>query len=161
MSSCFCEFYISGNSFIVILHFNTIVESALHVYMIHQTHFCDNIVYWLDLCKENVPFQFYTSSTQKAKLHEHHISLSLLVQPHFALAQWTAMESSSMTLAATLTGNPHPYWRSSEQALLTSDKSVQYGTHWLVLAFHSQPQSPGFGICGILDRDCFQTNPAV
>lgn len=29
------KFYISGNSFMVILYFNMIVELALHVHMIH------------------------------------------------------------------------------------------------------------------------------
>jgi len=113
----FVTFYISGNSFIVILHFNTIVESALHVYMIHQTYFCDNIVYWLDLCKENVPFQLYTSSTQKSKdAWTSHFTFIASAAP-FTFAQWTAMESSSMTLAATLTGNHTPALEEQQASL--------------------------------------------
>ena len=40
-------------------------------------------------------------------------------------------------------------------------RSVQTGTHWLVLVFHSQPQSLGFGMVGILESDCFQIKAAA
>ena len=40
-------------------------------------------------------------------------------------------------------------------------RSVQTGTHWLVLVFHSQPQSLGFGMLGILESDCFQIKAAA
>ena len=60
----------------------------------------------------------YIIITKKAKLHEHHISLSLLVQPApFSLAQWTAMESSSMTLAVILTGNHTPALEEQQASL--------------------------------------------
>jgi len=97
---------------------------------------------------------------KKAKLHEHQISLSLLVQP----LRTCTMDCNVVQLDDTCSypyRQPHTHTGGAEQALLTSDKSIQYGTHWLVLAFHSQPQSHGFGMSGILERDGFQTNPAV
>ena len=103
----------------------------------------------------------YIIKTKKAKLHELHISLSLLVQPALHLHNGLQWSPARWHLQLPLQATTQPHWRSSEQALLTSDKSIQYGTHWLVLAFHSQPQSLGFGISRILERDCFQTNPAV
>jgi len=64
--------------------------------------------YWLDLCKENVPFQLYTSSKQKSKVAwTSHFTFIISAVP-FALAQWSAMESSLMTHAVTLTDNHTP-----------------------------------------------------
>ena len=57
-------------------------------------------------------------------------------------------------LQLPLQATTQPQWRSSEHAWLTSARYV----HWLVLVFHSQPQSLGFGI---LESDCFQIKAAT
>ena len=79
--------------------------------------------------------------------------------PHCTAQCGTAKPSPHLQLP--LKATTQPQWRISEHALLTSSRSVQYGTHTLVLAFHSQPHSLGSGIWGILERDCFQTKAAV
>ena len=64
-------------------------------------------------------------------------------------------------LQLPLPATTQPQWRSSEHAWLTSARYIQNGTHWLVLVFHSQPQSLGFGILGILESDYFQIKAAA
>jgi len=114
----FVTFYISGNSFLVILHFNTIVESALHVYMIHQTHIFVTTSYtgWI-YAKKTCRFSCIHHQHKKSKdAWTSHFTFIVGAAP-FAFAQWTAMESSSMTLAATLTGNHKPALEEQQASL--------------------------------------------
>ena len=86
---------------------------------------------------------------------------SLFVQPPSHLHSVLQRSPARWHLQLPLQATTQPQWRINEHALLTSSRSVQYGTHTLVLAFHSQPHSLGSGILGALERDCFQTNAAV
>ena len=72
---------------------------------------------------------------------------------HLSPARWH--------LQFPLHATAQPQWSNSEHALLTSGRSVQYGTHPSVLVFHSHPQSRGLKIMGSLESDCFHTNSAV
>ena len=87
--------------------------------------------------------------------------LSLFVQPPSHLQSVLHRSPVRWHLQLPLQATTQPQWRSSEHAWLTSARSVQNGTHWLVLVFHSQPQSLGFGISGILESDCFQIKAAA
>ena len=75
-------------------------------------------------------------------------SLSLFVQPPSHLHRLLHRSPARWHLQFPLQATLQPQWRSSEHAWLTSDRSVQYGTHSFVLVFHSQPHSLGFGISG-------------
>ena len=76
----------------------------------------------------------------------------------FTLAQWT---TAWWYLQFPLQTTKQPQWSNSEHPLLASGRLVQYGTHALVLSFHSQPHSLGFGMLEVLNRDCFQTKAAM
>ena len=78
----------------------------------------------------------------------------------FALAQTATSESSSVAVTVSLTCNTTATVE-EQRACLADDRSVQYGTHSFVLVFHSQPHSLGFGISGVLERDCFQIKAAT
>ena len=60
-----------------------------------------------------------------------------------------------------LQASKQPQWSNSEHPLLASGRLVQYRTHALVLTFHSQPHSLGFGMLEVLNSDCFQTKAAM
>ena len=88
-------------------------------------------------------------------------SLSLYMQPPSHLHRLLHRSPARWQLQFHLQATLQPQWRSSEHAWLTSDRSVQYGTHSFVLVFHSQPISLGFGISGVLERSCFQIKAAT
>ena len=75
----------------------------------------------------------------------------LLTYLYNCLHQIPARKHLQLPLHAT----EQPQWSSIEYPWLASGKSVQNGTHAVVLLFHSQPHSLGLGISGLLDRDCF------
>ena len=85
----------------------------------------------------------------------------LFVQPPSHLHSVLHRSPARWHLQLPLQETVQPQWSSSEHPWLTSDRSVQYGTHSLVLVFQSQPHSPGFGISGVLERDCFQIKAAA
>ena len=83
-------------------------------------------------------------------------SLSLFVQPPSHLHRLLHRSPARWQLQF-----PFRQHYSHSGGAATSDRSVQYGTHSFVLVFHSQPHSLGFGISGVLERDCFQIKAAT
>ena len=88
-------------------------------------------------------------------------SLSLFVQPPSHLHRLLLRSLARWLLQFPLQATLQPQWRSSEHDWLTFDRSIQYGTHYVVLVFHSQPHSLGFGIYGVLERECFMIKAAT
>ena len=85
------------------------------------------------------------------------VPLSLSVQPLSHLHNVLQRSPAWWHLQLPRQATTQQQWRSSEHAWLTSTRYVQYGNHSLVLVFNSHPNSLGFGLSGILERDCFQT----
>lgn len=81
------------------------------------------------------------------------------MQPSWHLHKEVQQRQALLHMQLPLQTTVHPQCNTREHAWFTYG-TVQCVTHSLVLAFHVQPQSPGYGISCVLRKTCFQINAA-